>query len=292
MRLVFLLRPFFLFFFLFFVLFVLFVFVFCFCFCFFRPFFFFFFGFFIFLLLLLLLYFFFLLFFFFFFFFIFLRVCSQGLERSWFFFSGYGAYSMPVNLTNNATHGLGVQYAKPAGLGLGMPDSVVTTDVWYLGLATFSMLYSLYFALHAILGHFGHEHDPPIGSNQYSAGRAVFDAWDFALSDKHAAEDNLAKIGGALKVLVDVRAELAVTGTKTWKACFIFYFRKAVGLTLSLCLVLGAAFIIGYSLVRAQTVQKMAIDAAPQIAPFSGEESHLSRRRRRPPLFVCLLRDL
>lgn len=79
---------------------------------------------------------------------------DQGLERSWFFFSGYGAYSMPTNLTANATI-LGVQYEKPVGLGLGLPDSVVTTDVWYLGLSAFSMFYSLYFALNAILEHYG-----------------------------------------------------------------------------------------------------------------------------------------
>jgi hypothetical protein len=78
----------------------------------------------------------------------------QGLERSWFFFSGYGAYSMPTNLTDNVTI-LDIQHAKPKGLGLSVPESVVTTDVWYLGLAAFSMFYSLYFALHAILDYFG-----------------------------------------------------------------------------------------------------------------------------------------
>ena len=147
---------------------------------------------------------------------------------------------MPGNLTENATSGLEVQFEKPAGLGLNIPESVVTTDVWYLGLAVFSMGYSLYFALHAILEQFGDAHDPSIGQNTYDAGCAVFDAWDFALTDKQAAADNLAKIGGSLKVLRDVSAEKALAADRTWKACGEYYLRKFIGLTLSLSLIIGA----------------------------------------------------
>jgi hypothetical protein len=104
------------------------------------------------------------------------------------------------------------------------------------------MFYSLYFALAAILQHFDSAYDPPVGAQQYDCGRAVFDAWDFALSDKQAIEDNLAKIGGSFKALTDTQKEAKRATTKTWGACFVFYFRKVLGVTLSLCLVLGASF--------------------------------------------------
>ena len=102
------------------------------------------------------------------------------------------------------------------------------------------MAYSLYFALYAILEQFGRQHDPSFGHSTYEAGRCVFDAWDFALTDKQAAADNLAKIGGSLKVLRDVSAEKALAADRTWKACGEYYLRKFIGLTLSLCLVIGA----------------------------------------------------
>lgn len=185
---------------------------------------------------------------------------TEGLERSFFYYSGYGVWSMPKNLTVDFNVSNSTFYVKGSPTPVYEPIAVKSAalgvfplnvgvlpniDVWYLGLIFICYMYALLFILSNIFKFYGPSYDPPVGSNNYDAGRAVFDAWDFSVNHKSTSDDLIAKICGTMIVLRDGINRAEKKAAQGCVGCIIAYTKKLIGILLTVALLIIFAGVIG-----------------------------------------------